>query len=171
MLHCPLCGCPADHHAGGLCLNTLECGCRGALHLGVSGSRTGATLYQLAQARQALQMYSNALSLHHGDCLGFDTQMHALARACGIPPHVHPAVEDTWRAHCPGGVRYRPLAYRARNEAIVRACTLLIAAPRTLDATARSGTWMTIRYARQRGTPVLLLAPTSEEEPDALLSL
>lgn len=50
------------------------------------------------------------------------------------------------------------------TQAIVRMCTHLIAAPRTLEEERRSGTWATIRYAKRCGRPVMILAPERGKE-------
>lgn len=46
----------------------------------------------------------------------------------------------------------------ARNREIVRDVDVLIAAPRTDREELRSGTWSTVRYARRKGIPVIMLS-------------
>ena len=46
-----------------------------------------------------------------------------------------------------------------RNVSIVRTCDLLIAAPKDLEEEQRSGTWMTVRYARKHGKPIVIVWP------------
>ena len=149
------------------------------IHLGFSGTRQGMTAYQQAQLRAILWhlayegtfppfvgsevlIEGRVADLHHGDCVGSDVEAHDLASEFRIPCHIHPPDNPKLRAYCTGDVHYKPLGYRERNEAIVRACTVLIAAPRSLNEQERSGTWMTIRFARTDGKPVIVLAPTKE---------
>jgi hypothetical protein len=132
------------------------------VHIGFTGTRDGMTTYQRHCLEVVLWAHKHAESFHHGDCVGADAQAHALAREVHIPCHVHPPLVSRYRAWCVGGVRYPPCAYRARNQAIVQACTLLIAAPKTLEETAHSGTWMTIRFARHCGKAVVILPRVPE---------
>ena len=46
--------------------------------------------------------------------------------------------------------------YLDRNRDIARACSVLIALPETLVEVQRSGSWATVRYAREYGKEVLL---------------
>ncbi len=45
-----------------------------------------------------------------------------------------------------------------RNLRLVAECDVLVAAPLTDAEVRRSGTWATVRYARRRGVPVVMLA-------------
>lgn len=47
-------------------------------------------------------------------------------------------------------------AYRARNRALVEGAELVVAFPSTCDEQVRSGTWMTVRYARAKGVPIMV---------------
>lgn len=79
---------------------------------------------------------------HHGAAPGADTEAEAIAADEGWVIRSHPAT------------RGRELA---RNREIVAAIELLIAAPRQDREVRRSGTWATIRYARQAGIPIVML--------------
>jgi hypothetical protein len=46
----------------------------------------------------------------------------------------------------------------ARNRRMVAQIDLLVAAPLTDAEEQRSGTWATVRYARERGIPVVMLS-------------
>ena len=52
-----------------------------------------------------------------------------------------------------------PLPYLERNRAIVDACDILIACPKGMQEEQRSGTWATVRYARRRDRPIVIVWP------------
>jgi hypothetical protein len=104
--------------------------------------------------------------LHHGDATGFDKFCHGVAEEFDVGGIViHPPSLATHRAWCqprPGHDlddwmdEERP--YMERNEVIVKAVTLMIAAPRAAESESpRSGTWATKRRAEARGVPTLTL--------------
>jgi hypothetical protein len=81
---------------------------------------------------------------HHGDCKGADREAAIIVRAnedhIRIVPH--PAKK---------GFELQ------RDKEIVAAVDILIAAPRTDKEVLRSGTWATVRYARAKGIPIVML--------------
>jgi hypothetical protein len=83
------------------------------------------------------------LPFHHGAAVGADTEAANMARLYGFAPTAHPAENG------------RELA---RNREIVAESDILIAAPRNDHEELRSGTWATVRYARQKGIPVVMLS-------------
>jgi hypothetical protein len=96
--------------------------------------------------------------LHHGDCVGADTEAHHAARLSGLAVVVHPPVVGTLRARLAGDQIRPPRSYLERNRVIVMSGDLLIAAPLSMsDRTG--GTWYTIRYARKNGKPVSVITP------------
>jgi hypothetical protein len=139
------------------------------IHIGFTGTRQGMTADQQQALYDRLCSYATAAAwaFHHGDCQGSDEQAHAIAWEMGATVHIHPPETSTWRAYCTGPSRvlhYAPLPYLVRNRAMVEACTILFAAPDTAQERQRSGTWATVRYARQRGRLVRLLARTAPGE-------
>ena len=52
-----------------------------------------------------------------------------------------------------------PRDYLDRNKDIVNNCDLLIAAPKENTEVLRSGTWSTVRYAKQLGVTVVIIEP------------
>ena len=95
----------------------------------------------------------------HGDCVGADAEAHQLARALVSRIRIRPCDHPS-RAWCTGAdevceVR-KPLH---RNRDIVNDADVLIACPPTAHELRRSGTWTTIRYARKRSIPIVLLLP------------
>lgn len=145
-----------------------------ALHVGFTGTQVGMTprqhlllraeLYKLdADHRAAFPWF------HHGLCVGADDESHGIVRAhsgawsiWGHPPS-NPAKRAEWRlSSCD---RLSPEGpYLVRNHAIVDACSFLIAAPKGMEEERRSGTWATVRYARKKGVPVVILWPTQPQE-------
>jgi len=128
-------------------------------HLGFTGTRQGMTHEQLRGLGEILAQTVGATTFHHGDCVGSDAQAHALAQKWGISCIVHPPRDLRFRAWCEGHIIEVPLEYLERNRAIVEACDVLIAAPRTCEEEQRSGTWSTVRYARKLGRPIVFLMP------------
>jgi len=134
------------------------------IHIGFTGTRHGMTPAQAdaLAARLAPYAVADAWAFHHGDCQGADAEAHEIAWMLGAIVHVHPPDNGTWRAYCAGPSRVRraaPLPYLQRNQAIVDACDVLIAAPRHAQKERRSGTWATIRAAQKLGKPVIILPP------------
>lgn len=127
------------------------------MRVGFTGTRKGMSPAQREQL--ALVLYWLAASeFHHGGAAGADTEADKVAMAQHYHRVVHP---------CPGVVRadrfdgrtweevFPPLV---RNRRIVEACDVLVAAPETDREVVRSGTWATVRYARQAGKPVVMLS-------------
>jgi hypothetical protein len=130
------------------------------LHIGVTGTRYGGTAFQLEQAEHALRRCAfRDTHLHTGGCVGFDAQAVEIAQRCGMIIHLHPPTDTRRMARMLVDIMHPPLPFLARNQAIVDACAVLLAAPRSEKEEQRSGTWATIRYARRVGKRVLMLWP------------
>lgn len=129
--------------------------------VGFTGTRDGMTPRQKAAFGVLI---TSAEQLHHGMCVGADSEAEAIAkqRAPNCCRTGHPAsdVPDKYRANCLDTDEVLPaVPAMERNGTIVDACDLLIAAPRALQEELRSGTWATVRYARKSGKPVIILDP------------
>lgn len=139
--------------------------------IGFTGTRFGTTVEQHKAMRQeigrALRGTFQA-KFHHGACVGSDEQAHAVAWSLGLGIVVHPPTDTKLRAWVEHGEFWdadtdivlpeRP--YLPRNRDIVDASKLLIATPPgPEDEQIRSGTWMTIRYARSRGVKTVVIMP------------
>lgn len=130
---------------------------------GFTGSRWGMTPRQrdtlgwvLDHERQTGA--PGAREFHHGDCVGADEQAAAVARSLGYKIIGHPPLVEKLRAHFPSDEETAPLPYEQRDQAIVDAVMNMLATPHGPEV-RRSGTWMTIRYARHRKVPRLIIEP------------
>lgn len=136
------------------------------MDIGFTGTREGMTGTQKQQLFDWLAHYSDVQTVeplhtfHHGDCQGSDAEAHHIAFLLRYIIHVHPPDNSQWRAYCCGPsrvIRHAPLPYLQRNHAIVEACHVLLATPKSAKEVPRSGTWATIRHARTIGKPVHIL--------------
>lgn len=98
----------------------------------------------------------------HGMCVGADEQAHKVAwalhyRIDGFPSNIAEKTMEVKREQFT--YIHKPQAPLVRNRNIVEGATLLIAAPRQRKEEQRSGTWATIRYARERGLTTLMCWP------------
>lgn len=132
-------------------------------HIGFTGTREGMTAAQAEMVEVVLAGRDLAgVVVHHGDCIGADAGFHAIARAYlldGVSVWGHPPDDDTYRAFCDFDIEYPPAPYLTRNAAIVRATSLLIAAPKEKSERTRGGTWWTVRCAWQRRRHVIIVWP------------
>jgi hypothetical protein len=90
-----------------------------------------------------------AVEVHHGDCMGADADFHDLADNECLDIVIHPPIDDSKRAFCSSSDVREPKPYLDRNHDIVNETRVLIACPNGRES-PRSGTWATVRYARNR---------------------
>jgi len=107
----------------------------------------------------------------HGGCRGADTLAHYAVRESfpDIPIFILPTNHDSGSVVTmpmyPGkNIVLQPRKALDRNRIIVRVVCGLIATPRLMKEELRSGTWYTIRQARKRGVPVLIVWPDGSAE-------
>ena len=127
-------------------------------HIGFTGTRHGMTTQQSLALVAVLEAYQPH-AFHHGDCVGADAQAHALVRLYfpAIRIITHPPTQTALRAYAAADEQRVPFAYLIRNKQIVTESAMLVAAPEDRHERQRSGTWATVRHARQLGKPVMLL--------------
>jgi hypothetical protein len=103
------------------------------------------------------------VEFHHGDCIGADAEAHEIAVSIlGVDAiWIHPGSNSQKRAHKWSPHILPPDDNLDRNRTMVRVTDGMIAAPRTMVEQFRgSGTWMTIREARNRQKkPLTILRP------------
>jgi hypothetical protein len=107
---------------------------------------------------------SGCSEAHHGDCVGADEQFHdILTEGLGWTIVIHPSSSDALRAYKGEGefdtIILPPKPPLQRNHDIVDASDLMIACPNEREEILRSGTWATIRYARERHKPLIVILP------------
>jgi hypothetical protein len=131
--------------------------------VGFTGSRLGLASAQAVALRDLMRRLRPS-ELHHGDCVGADDRMVTIARDLGVG-HVesHPPTDDRMRAFAPSDHIGQPLPYLKRNEAIVIASDVLIAAPDSPER-KRSGTWATVRFARKLKRTIYIVMPCGRIE-------
>lgn len=126
--------------------------------IGISATRHGMNRAQLKWLWSVLSEHEG--DLHHGDCLGGDTQAHDMATLLmGWTIIIHPPAETRYRAHRQAAVILTPKPSLDRNHDIVDASDVLIAVPQTHGEELRSGTWATIRYAAMVKKPIRIISP------------
>ena len=129
------------------------------IKIGVTATQKGATEAQLATFERLLRSNLRPAELHHGDCIGGDEQAHNLAFPLGIRTVAHPPTNGKARAYCLADYSLKPRPYLDRNKDIVNAVDVLLAMPRLDQEERRSGTWSTVRYARQVKKPIGIIWP------------
>jgi hypothetical protein len=111
-----------------------------------------------------------ATEVHHGACVGADAFVHFHMQTQLVTTHVHPPSDTAFSAMSflmrhNRRVDHDPKPYAARNQDIVDASDVLIAAPRYPEKDSRSkhsGTWMTVRKAADAGMLVLIAGAGGE---------
>lgn len=139
------------------------------MRIGFTGTSAGMTAKQKAAVRALLRRLRDRGwgladdDFHHGVCIGADEQAHAMAETLGFRVWLHPPTDEKALSKtCKAAYETLPSRpYLARNRAIVDDSDLLIATPKTLDEKAepRSGTWYTVRYAKSKGVPTVMVWP------------
>jgi hypothetical protein len=134
------------------------------MNIGFTGTRNGMSENQKKTFEFIISTIP-ILRFHHGDCVGADEDAHNIVleyrKTYQVEIIVHPPEN---RDYCKvNRDEYdeikKPLSYSERNKNIVDSSDILIACPNTLYETTRSGTWSTVRYARKKKVPVIILEP------------
>jgi hypothetical protein len=118
------------------------------MKIGFTGTREGLSLTQRFALRATLTLLTpqGANEFHYGTHknvpLLADDEAADIADVFGYALKPHEASSGT---------------ELRRNAEIVGAVELLVAAPLTNAEQLRSGTWATVRYARKRGIPIVML--------------
>lgn len=126
--------------------------------VGVTGTREGATEYQLAELRKVLADLKGA-EFHHGDCNGVDVQAAAIARELGYKIVCYPPKSTEEQGFFGGDVVHAPAGYLERDRAIVDACDVLLVCPKQMEWQPKGGTWYTHDYAKKIGKPTTIIFP------------
>lgn len=135
--------------------------------VGFTGTQQGMTSRQKKLLRAhfiRLAKKHDHIELHHGDCVGADAECHTIAVETlqdRLTVVLHPPTNSYKRAYCtsPGQITLPALPYLDRNQAIVDAVDGMFATPEEEEEQLRSGTWATVRRARKRKRPLIILNP------------
>jgi hypothetical protein len=133
-------------------------------HIGFTGSSTSVTHAQARSLTTILRLCSflGVRYLHHGDCIKADAIAHMIALDLGLKCWLHPPSNQIKRAYCKDSYfEEQPHSYLERNKQIVEDSEALIAVPDAPEH-ARSGTWSTIRYARKKFRPIIIIWPAGQ---------
>lgn len=128
--------------------------------VGFTGTRAGMTdaqrhcVYHLLQEIRPKQA-------HHGDCVGADANFHDLVRETTYNTWIvgHPPILTKNRAYCQVDEERPPGEYHERDKNIVHETQLLIACPKGVKEERRSGTWTTVRFAREADKTIKIVWP------------
>lgn len=133
------------------------------MKIGFTGTRNGMTEYQKEEFVKLIKSL-DITEFHHGDCIGADMEAHDLVviHKNNIKMFSHPSNLKFLRAYCESFIeKEKPLL--ERNKDIVNETELLIACPDTYFETyfeyKRSGTWSTIRYAKNQKKKYVIIFP------------
>lgn len=151
------------------------------MELGFTGTQVGMTQEQARMFETLVReifRIKHEVTFHHGDCIGADMQAHALFHDVAVDLQapssitIHPPETRAKRAFADkarhGSYRKIPVTvlaefpYMQRNEHIVKACSCIIATPAEAQEQQRSGTWATIRRARQAGKRLFIIEPAGD---------
>lgn len=134
------------------------------MKVGFTGTRKGMTrqqmhgLYAMLQMAKADELGPKLAEFHHGDCIGADYEANIIATVLGFFTQAHPPTDEKARAFCKCDQVWAAHPYMIRNGNIVDACDMLFAAPYDEEIVSpRSGTWATIRMAREANKKVVML--------------
>lgn len=129
------------------------------MKIGITGTREGATDYQLIEVCKFFETLSGDVELHHGDCSGVDIEVAAMAREYGFKIVCHPPIKTEIQGHFGGDEIRPPKGYQERDRAIVDETDMLVVVPLQKEWQPKGGTWYTHDYAVKKGKPVLVIFP------------
>lgn len=143
------------------------------MKIGFTGTRKSMTKKQKSIVSYHLWVHTCHISgeAHHGDYIGADAEFHRMAMRLGLKVFKHPAIagiphpRSDQRAYCEGGTELEAKDALVRNRDIVDAVDIMIAAPAQRWDVLRSGTWMTIRYAKRIGKQLVIVYPDGTSTP------
>jgi hypothetical protein len=132
------------------------------MKVGVTGTREGATEYQLTQLRSVLADLKGA-EFHHGDCNGVDVQAAAIAKSLGYTIVCYPPTSTNEQGHFGGDIVHEPAGYLQRDRAIVEECDVLLVCPKQMEWQPKGGTWYTHDYAVKINKPYNIIWPEEKK--------
>lgn len=129
------------------------------MRVGFTGTQHGMTYEQRRVVRDEITVLLPA-EADHGLCVGSDAEFHDLLRELSPLTEIigHPPTDTRKMAKRQCDRLWIAKPYLVRNRDIVDASDRLIATPQGPEE-LRSGTWSTVRYARKRHKPRLIVWP------------
>lgn len=140
------------------------------MKIGFTGTQEGTTKEQRATLAMLLTKLGLAQSYGHGDCTGADAEFHQTLRDLfGAKAHIvgHIPDNDSRRAFCDFDEYRAARPYLKRNENIARENDIVIACPKEATEQQRSGTWTTVRRARDAGKALHIILPDGKIKKEA----
>lgn len=132
------------------------------MKVGITGTREGATEYQLREILEVLKLL-NGDEFHHGDCTGVDVQAAKIARELGYRIVCHPPKSDEQQGFFGGDEMREPAGYLQRDRAIVDECEFLIVVPLQMEWQPKGGTWYTHDYGVRTKKAVHIIWPEEKK--------
>ena len=133
------------------------------MHLGITGTRKGLTEDQFKELKEFILEINEVTHLHEGDCIGVDDQITQMFQE--LRPEVkvicHPPIKTGTQAFGTYDKIHKPKPYLERDKDIVNNSQYLWACPCGKEI-VRSGTWATVRYARNKGILITIIMPDGE---------
>lgn len=137
--------------------------------VGFTGTRKGITKPQVIRITQALYSLGTTWFVH-GGAIGCDRIAHWIATEAGIKTRIRPATgfDPAWLTpEVPDTFVDEVLPEKPpleRNRDIVNDAQYMLACPFTYGEELKSGTWMTIRYARKLHKPLAIIWPDGTQQ-------
>lgn len=133
--------------------------------IGFTGTRGGLTPLQAEVLCKALWHYRQWFdTMHNGDCVGADEYAGRYWLACGGHIWLHPPTVRAYRSYLPASIQASAKPYLRRNMEIVLSSDVIFACPKESTEVLRSGTWATIRYAKDAGKDLFIIKPDGTTE-------
>lgn len=128
--------------------------------IGFTGTRNGMTRQQHAALCCWMHDVVGPCEVTHGRCVGADEEMHAIAQGLGWRIVLRPGLNPPHLiAECAGADKiWPPKNNLVRNEEIVQSTEIVLAAPDGPER-LRSGTWSTVRKARNWQREIHIFMP------------
>ena len=128
------------------------------MKLGFAGTRKGMSVAQRRNLAIVLSWFrGGGREFHSGGSGDSDIEAQRMAHAAGYHVHVHPCPGVTAEGSPPDYYWHEVFPPLVRDRHIAEACYVLVAAPLRDKEQLRSGTWATVRYAREAEKPVIML--------------
>lgn len=135
------------------------------MKIGFTGTRRGMSASQEKVLYDTFEtlLFGEYNEFHHGDAVGADATAHLLVWTFfkGVVIVIHPPIKTYYRAWCPNwSFMHKSKDYIVRDHDIVNSTDILIATPETEYEVQRSGTWATVRYAKKKEKPIVIIYPS-----------